>query len=811
VTKRRRILVLAGFLLCLAALSWEFFVPRSQNANQTSSVPVARQDNQPNVKPRVPSLPSGPPQNPAQAQEIEKALLRYSPLPTNGAANTSPDVDNLKKKRNDLKTVPASLAATITQLKLPVLWQLCYVAVLGSTDVQASPPPDNDANFNPDPGAMLKPASAPLFPPTPGEPSAYGQGPLPPDLKLPRKNVNKPVKLQPHFDVPDYNKDADDEALPANTKAFPDRWKVWAPQWERYADPSTETAYQNGDPGMWLPFEQSTLKGDLPVFNQDVFFKITAENEESVDARNIPTPSGISAANPGSYEFYGQGDTAVSQNNTILTFDLFQGETAFRPEDWAIRLQPIINWNYTKVSENGVINANGLGGKADEGGTAVPPGVPANPLEALGIEKAILTPDPPENGDSVFLVRSQEFFTFQQAFFEYHIADISPNFDFVSFQGGVQPFNSDFRGFVFNDTNLGYRFFGNGDANRYQYNVAFFDEREKDTNSQLNNDLESRDQRVFIVNLYKQDFFEFLDDENLRHGYTMQASFLYNDDGADTVYDRNGFIVRPEPLGGPIAPHSIDTYYFGLNGDGHIGSFNLTNSFYEVLGHDNMNGLAGHPVSINAQEAAVELSYDFNWIRLKGSVFYASGDSNPTGHTATGFDSIVDNPNFIGSPFSYFVNNGFNLGGTAVGLKQDDSLLFNLRTSKTEGQSNFVNPGSLIYGIGADVDVTPRLKFQCNANVVSFVDPQPVEIALQTSPIPCLFGYDFSAGFFYRPLLTNNIVISAGVGAFLPGPAYRAIYDTNLDPVAGYDEGGESANSSPSFLYSANVGLTLVY
>ena len=60
-----------------------------------------------------------------------------------------------------------------------------------------------------------------------------------------------------------------------------------------------------------------------------------------------------------------------------------------------------------------------------------------------------------------------------------------------------------------------------------------------------------------------------------------------------------------------------------------------------------------------------------------------------------GFDSILDNPFFIGGPFSWYVHQGFNLAGTAVNLKQRDSLIPNLRTSKTEGQSNFVNPGRL--------------------------------------------------------------------------------------------------------------------
>lgn len=813
-TYRRKILALAGLIFCVALVMGEdFFVFHFQNAKEMSpaAADMAKPDNPPSANPGAGGAPlgPGPPQTPAQAEEFERQNLHYSPWPPKEDANAG--ADESKKKSHDLNGMTASPA--VSGARMPILWQLVYVAVMGSTTTPASSP-DTNADFNPDPGAMLKPVPSPLFTPVPGEPSAYGSEPLPTDLLLPRKNISTPVKVPAHFDVPDYEKNADgrQNELPAYTQTFADRWKVWAPPWERYTDPSTETAYQNGSPGAWLPYEQSTLKGDLPIYDQKVFLKITAANEESINAFNIPTPSGVSAANPGSYEFYGQGNTIESQNNTLLTFEAFEGETSFRPPDWSIRIQPVINWNYSKVSENEIVNANPLGDKKQESNTTDVVIVPSNPFQAEQVEQQILTPDPPESAQNqnLYLVRSREFVALQQASFEYHIADISPNYDFVSFQAGLQPFNSDFRGFVFNDTNLGYRFFGDADANRYQYNVAVFDEREKDTNSQLNT-FDSRNQRVLVVNLYKQDFFEFLDDENLRHGYTMQASFLYNDDGAETVYDRNGFIVRPEPLGGPIVPHSIDTYYFGVNGDGHIGRVNLTDSLYEVLGHDNMNGLAGRPVAINAQEGALEISYDLDWIRLKVSGFYASGDKNPGSGAASGFDSIVDNPNFIGGPFSYYVHNGFNLGGTAVDLKQADSLLPDLRTSKTEGQSNFVNPGVLIYGVGSDIDLTPKLKFACNANVVSFMDTEPLESALQTSGINRLFGYDFSAGFFYRPLLTNNIVFSAGFGAFIPGLGYREIYNTNEDPVPGYDDGGYAANSSPSFLYSVNVGLTFVY
>ena len=76
---------------------------------------------------------------------------------------------------------------------------------------------------------------------------------------------------------------------------------------------------------------------------------------------------------------------------------------------------------------------------------------------------------------------------------EIHLRDLSDNYDFMSLRVGNQPFNADFRGFLFNDVNLGARLFGNWDNNLYQYNLAAFDMREKDTNSELNT-FDNRDQ-----------------------------------------------------------------------------------------------------------------------------------------------------------------------------------------------------------------------------------------------------------------------------------------------------------------------------
>ena len=71
----------------------------------------------------------------------------------------------------------------------------------------------------------------------------------------------------------------------------------------------------------------------------------------------------------------------------------------------------------------------------------------------------------------------------QEAFVDYHLRNVSDRFDFDSVRVGIQPFQFDFRGFLFQDQQLGIRLFGNRDNNRFQYNLAAFWRLEKDTNS----------------------------------------------------------------------------------------------------------------------------------------------------------------------------------------------------------------------------------------------------------------------------------------------------------------------------------------
>ena len=213
------------------------------------------------------------------------------------------------------------------------------------------------------------------------------------------------------------------------------------------------------------PYNLNPLKGDVPVIGDDIFFVLTARSETSFEYRSVPTPGGISTERPDTEPFFAEGEQWTVLPTAFVTLELFKGDTAFKPRDWAVRVTPVFNLNYNSSRERNVFNID------------------------------------PEEGNT----RRRQDFALEEAFAEVKLFDVSENYDFVSVRGGIQPFSSDFRGFLFFDTNLGVRAFGNWGNNKNQWNVAYFDQLEKETNSELNL-LERRNQQVFIANWYRQDF-----------------------------------------------------------------------------------------------------------------------------------------------------------------------------------------------------------------------------------------------------------------------------------------------------------------
>ena len=156
-----------------------------------------------------------------------------------------------------------------------------------------------------------------------------------------------------------------------------------------------------------------------------------------------------------------------------------------------------------------------------------------------------------------------------------------------------------------------------------------------------------------------------------------------------------------------------------------------------------------------------------------------------TDGTARSFDAILDNSNFAGGFFSFWNREGLRLTGSGVSLVSPGSLIPSLRSSKIEGQANFVNPGIFIYNGGADVEITPKLRGVLNVNVIRFQDTEPLELLLFQDPIHNGVGVDSGFGLVYRPPLTENMVITGAFNAFSPAQGFRDIFtDKTLFSVA---------------------------
>ena len=328
-----------------------------------------------------------------------------------------------------------------------------------------------------------------------------------------------------------------------NYTPTPDRWRIELPGWQRYPrELEGEFPYTEGRP--LDPYNLNPLKGDVPVIGDDIqsqtaFFVLTARSETPFEYRSVPTPGGISTERPDTEPFFAEGEQWTVLPTAFVTLELFKGDTAFKPRDWAVRVTPVFNLNYNSSRERNVFNID------------------------------------PEEGNT----RRRQDFALEEAFAEVKLFDVSENYDFVSVRGGIQPFSSDFRGFLFFDTNLGVRAFGNWGNNKNQWNVAYFDQLRAVHHPGTRADgwgapdpgkgNEQRAQPARATQpagVHRQLVPTGLPDARLHHLAELPRQHRQ---GRGVLLRRErGFLVRPAPIG-LIEPHQVKAYYVGFGGDGH--------------------------------------------------------------------------------------------------------------------------------------------------------------------------------------------------------------------------------------------------
>ncbi len=522
------------------------------------------------------------------------------------------------------------------------------------------------------------------------------------------------------------------EAFPTDQVPIPDRWRLIE---------SLGLVQER----WWDPYNQNTYKGDrpinrakvpwLPIKGDDWFFIVNAISDSVFEPRSFPIPVGVqTTADPDRNDVFGSPDSIVAAQTFIVGAALLKGNTAYKPPDVEYRLTFAFNMNYVDVPERRVL---------------------------------FVEPSKPTH-------RFDHFLGVQEAFFDYHFRNVSDRYDFDSVRIGIQPFQADFRGFLFNDNQLGLRFFGTRDNNRFQYNLAAFWRLEKDTNSGLNAVLQTpRDDWLVVANVYRQDF--------LIPALTSQLTLAYNRnrEADDIQIDDNGFPVRPALLG-DLRGRDYDVFYVGYNADGRIGRVNLTASLYGAFGEDRNSFFTSREADIRAFFGAAELSYDRDWMRFRLSGAYASGDGDPYDDTETGFDAVFENPVFAGADTSYWIRQTipFAGGGRAISVNGRNGILNSLRSSKEQGQSNFNNPGLILAGAGADFDLTPEFRFSANANHLWFENTATLQALRNEGSIPKAIGWDLSAAAIWRPKATQNIVVRLSGAALVSGDGFRDLFDS---------------------------------
>ena len=460
------------------------------------------------------------------------------------------------------------------------------------------------------------------------------------------------------------------------------------------------------------------LKGDRPLLDQpilggDWFFNGTATSNTLLESRRIPAAAVVGSP------FLDPRQQLFESQTTSLDAVLYRGDTIFQPPDFQFRFTPIFNYSSTHTDgESTSTSANTFGAQA--------------------------------------------------LFVEAHLRDVSANYDFDSVRIGIQAVDSDFRGFILSDQPVGIRVFGTRDNDIYQYNIGLFRPLPKNSARQDEFGAGLPDNDILLANLYIQDLFV--------RGLTSEVLFMYDRNRAPGTE----ILAQQQPGDGSAmfvdgARHNYDVAYMGYSVDGHLGKWNLTGSLYELLGVEEQSEFGVSHTHVQANFAAAELSRDFDWIRVRGSGLYASGDSNPFDKTAHGFDGISVSALFAGADSSFFIHQQIPLALDQINLKVRDSFYPDLRSAAQPGESNYENPGLRLVGLGTDMDFSPALRLSFDANHLWFDQTATLTDILGRAIPGRDIGTDVSFDLFYRPLASQNIIMRLTAARLLASQDTRVL------------------------------------
>ncbi len=456
------------------------------------------------------------------------------------------------------------------------------------------------------------------------------------------------------------------------------------------------------------PYDVNSLKGDRPIFGNDWFLSLGLQSHSELELTRVPE---LASAQPERAAGTSTASVYERRQRFISSLRLVKGNSVFRPADWQFYAKAALTLRHSDTD-------------SDAG-------------------------DAPSKAD----------WSLEELFVERHLRNKSDRYDFDSVRLGIQPFISDFRGFLFSGAEPGARLFGNASNNTLQYNLAWFRLRRAESAFDLRPSgqrLELRRDDVFVANLYRQD--------TPSLGFQMQGTLLYRRNR-----ERDGGATRSLRAHGG----AFDAVYLGWSGDGHFDRLNLTYSAYLLTGSARRGESDPGEQRIRAHFLAAEASMDFDWMRFKLYGVWSSGDSDPDDGRSEGFDAVRERPLFAGLENSFFQSQSLRVSPGGERLSRRGSLLPVFGSKGDAPGSDFSNPGLRALGIGADLDLLPELRLRVNAAHLAFDAPGALTRRGQSRSRT--IGQDLSLALEYRPLFINNVSVQLSVATLLPGEALELL------------------------------------
>ena len=87
-------------------------------------------------------------------------------------------------------------------------------------------------------------------------------------------------------------------------------------------------------------------------------------------------------------------------------------------------------------------------------------------------------------------------------------------------------------------------------------------------------------------------------------------------------------------------------------------------------------------------------------------------------------------------------------------------------------------------GLGADADITPKIRASLNMNQLFFVDTAVLEATRNQDEIHRRIGVDLSLSLTYRPFTSQNLILRVAGSLLVPQQGYKDLFGSDEIPYS---------------------------